>query len=216
MSVSAPTLPRARQKRSRDTLRRILDAFEAALHDHLFDEITVGDLCTRAGCSVGSFYGRVESKDALLEQLRTRIFADAQAALARLCAPEFAASRSLSALVREQARVLVEFHLAHRGAIRALVVQARRTEPFSERARAFNAVVLRRVADSWLVHRDAIRHPDPQRAVEQAALMAAGWLRESIVFRELWPTTVAMNATAWAEELHRFVLSFLLLETPPS
>jgi AcrR family transcriptional regulator len=216
MPAVSPTLPRARQKRSRDTLRRILDAFEAALGEHLFDEITVGDLCTRAGCSVGSFYGRVESKDALLEQLRLRIFADAQSALARLCAPEFAASRSLSTLVTAQVQALVGFHLEHRGAIRALVVQARRAQPFSERAQAFNAVVLRRVADSWLLHRDAIRHPEPELAVEQAALMAAGYLRESILFRELWPTTVALDATAWSEQLHRFVLSFLLMETPPS
>ena len=214
MALASARLPEARQKRSRDTLRRILDAFEAALAERLFDEITVGDLCTRAGCSVGSFYGRVESKEALLEQLRLRIFADAQATLVQLCAPEFAATRTLSQLVREQAQALVAFHLAHRGAIRALVVQARRTAPFSDRARAFNAVVLRRVADSWLVHREAIRHPHPELAVEQAALMVAGFLRESIVFRELWPTTVALDEAAWVDQMHRLVHSFLSVETP--
>ncbi len=214
MTAATALLPKARQKRSRDTLRRILDAFEAALADRLFDEITVGDLCTRAGCSVGSFYGRVESKEALLEQLRLRIFAEAQATLAELCSPQFAGSRTLSQLVREQAQALVAFHLRHRGAIRALVVQARRTAPFSERAKAFNAVVLRRVADSWLVHRDAIRHPHPELAVEQAALMVAGWLRESIVFRELWPTTVPLDEAVWIDHLHRLVHSFLCVETP--
>ena len=214
MTAAAARLPEARQKRSRDTLRRILDAFEAALQERLFDEITVGDLCTRAGCSVGSFYGRVESKEALLEELRLRIFADAGATLAQLSSPEFAASHSLSELVREQARALVAFHHAHRGAIRALVVQARRNIAFSERARVFNAVVLRRVADSWLLHRAAIRHPHPELAVEQAVLMLAGWLRESIVFRELWPTSLALEQAAYTDEMHRLVISYLCVETP--
>ena len=184
--------------------------------DRLFDEVTVGQLCKGAACSVGSFYGRVESKDALLEHLRTRIYTEAAQSLEALADPAFASSRTLSELVREQARALVRFHITRRGAIKALVVQARRDHGFGEHTRAFNGEVLRRVSGSWLAHRDAIHHPNPELAVEQAALMVAGYLRESIVFGDLWPTEIELDEDAWVEQLHRLVLAVLCTPEYPS
>lgn len=184
----APKLRIPRQARSRETLRRILDAFEEALRDKTFEEVTVGELCERAECSVGTFYGRVESKDALLEHLRRRVYGEVEERLRELFDPERGASADLEAVVREQLGVLLEFHMQRRGVIRAVIVQARRHPAFAEQTQAFNAAVLRLVRESWLQHREEIKAPDPVLAAEQAALMVAGYFREAIVFRELWPT----------------------------
>jgi len=184
----APKLRIPRQARSKETLRRILDAFEASLGDKTFEEVTVGELCERAGCSVGTFYGRVESKDALLEHLRRRVYGEVEVRLTELFDPKRAATADLDDVITEQLSVLIDFHVQRRGVVRAVIVQARRHPAFAEQTQAFNAAVLRLVRESWLQHRDAFIAPDPVFAAEQATLMLAGHLREAVVFRELWPT----------------------------
>ncbi|MCR9160641.1 MAG: TetR/AcrR family transcriptional regulator [Nannocystaceae bacterium] len=189
----APKLRIPRQARSRETLRRILDAFEGALQDKTFEEVTVGELCERAECSVGTFYGRVESKDALLEHLRRRVYGEMQERLAELFDPQRGAAADLDDVVTEQLGVLLDFHIQRRGVIRAVIIQARRHPAFAEQTQLFNGAVLRLVKDSWMQHRDEITAEDPVLAAEQAALMLAGFFREAIVFRELWPTERAFD-----------------------
>ncbi|MBV1858870.1 MAG: TetR/AcrR family transcriptional regulator [Nannocystaceae bacterium] len=184
----APKLRIPRQARSRETLRRILDAFEEALRDKTFEEVTVGELCERADCSVGTFYGRVESKDALLEHLRRRVYGEVETRLGELFDPQRGAKTDLESVISEQLEVLLDFHLLRRGVIRAVVIQARRHPAFAEQTQLFNGTVLRLVRESWLSHRGEITAPDPVFAAEQASIMIAGYFREAIVFRELWPT----------------------------
>ncbi len=192
----APKLRIPRQARSRETLRRILDAFEEALKDKTFEEVTVGELCERAECSVGTFYGRVESKDALLEHLRRRVYGEVEERLGELFDPQRGAATDLESVISEQLEVLLDFHLLRRGVIRAVVIQARRHPAFAEQTQLFNATVLRLVRESWLQHREEITAPDPVFAAEQASIMIAGYLREAIVFRELWPTERAFDRDA--------------------
>lgn len=212
---SSSAIAEPRQERSRRTLQRILDAFEQSLDTQTFEEVTVGALCERAGCSVGTFYGRVESKDVLLDHLRQRVFDEMRATLATLFSPEQARQRSLSPLIHEQLQTLFDVHHRRRGVLRAVIVQARRQTAFAGPTREFNASVLRGVAGSWLVHRDVIAHPDPVAAVEQAALMAVGYLRESIVFGELWSTQRALDRDARLHTLHRMLVDFLVGPSTP-
>lgn len=203
-----------RQQRSRRTLRRILDAFEQALHTQTFEEVTVGALCEQAGCSVGTFYGRVESKDVLLEHLRQRVFEEAGHTLGALFSPERARLHPLPELIREQMAALLDFHHDRRGVLRAVIVQARRQTAFAGPTREFNTTLLRQVAQSWLVHRAAITHPDPVAAVEQAALMAAGYLREAVVFRELWPAQRSTTRDDQLRLLHQMLVGVLVGPSP--
>ncbi|MCH9685251.1 MAG: TetR/AcrR family transcriptional regulator [Deltaproteobacteria bacterium] len=212
--TSTPTIAEPRQQRSRRTLQRIIDAFEQALRDQTFEEVTVGALCERAGCSVGTFYGRVESKDVLLEHVRRRVFDEVQATLGAVLDPDHAKARSLSALLREQISVLVDFHTQRRGVLRAVMVQARRQTAFAGPTRDFNTALLHQVTQSWLVHRDAIAHSDPIIAAQQATLMAAGYLRESIVFAELWPPQCALDRNDRINWLHHLVITYLTGSAP--
>lgn len=202
------------QARSRRTLQRILDAFEHSLQTRTFEEVTVGAICERASCSVGTFYGRVESKDVLLEHLRQRIFDEVRSTLAELFSPARAEAMPLPRLIAGQMEVLLDFHLERRGVLRAVIVQARRQTAFAGPTRELNTAILRLVAQSWLVHRDAIAHDDPEAAVEHAVLMAAGYLRESILFSDLWPTRREPSRDERLRQLGRMLLGFLL--TPPS
>lgn len=210
----APKLRIPRQQRSRETLRRILDAFEAALENQTFEEVTVGELCERAGCSVGTFYGRVESKDALLEHLRQRVYSEYEQRLRELFDPQRGAAKDLETVISEQCEVLVDFHLKRRGVIRAVILQARRHPVFAEQTQVFNGSVLTLARQSWLQHRDEFVAEDPVLATEQAALMIAGYFREAIIFRELWPTQRTVDRDGLIHQSQNLLIRSLMGRAP--
>ncbi len=69
------------------------------------------------------------------------------------------------------------------------------------------------VGRSWLAHRNRIAHDNPEHAVRHAALMLAGYLREAVVFADLWPPASSIDPEAITQTLHRMVLGYLT-ETP--
>ncbi len=60
------------QRRSQATLNRLLDAAEALLNERAWEDITVSDIVLEAKSSVGSFYARFPSKEALVVALLDR------------------------------------------------------------------------------------------------------------------------------------------------
>src|SRR5258705_11202891 len=58
-----------KQQRSLQTFDRLLTAAEELMSEKPFDEVSINDICTRAGHSVGAFYRRFESRDGLLHVL---------------------------------------------------------------------------------------------------------------------------------------------------
>ncbi len=73
-----------RQRRSLKTLHKLLDAAEVLLENHRFEEITIADIVAEAGSSVGSFYARFPTKDALLIALLQRYHQQGMAEVAAL------------------------------------------------------------------------------------------------------------------------------------
>ena len=59
-----------RQARARATVERIFEATVRLLADRPFEAISVADIVSEAHTSVGAFYKRFSSKDALLPVLR--------------------------------------------------------------------------------------------------------------------------------------------------
>lgn len=61
-----------RQARSQETLKRILDACDNLLKQKTFEQITMQDIASKAGVSVGNLYNRFEDRGALIEHLLLR------------------------------------------------------------------------------------------------------------------------------------------------
>ena len=62
-----------RQARSQRTFDNLLDAAEDLLNEKSFLELSINEIVSRAGSSVGSFYARFDDKDALLRCLSERL-----------------------------------------------------------------------------------------------------------------------------------------------
>ena len=83
-----------RQKRGRKTYDALIATTFELLEDREFDDISIAELATKAGYSVGAFYARFRSKDELLDAMVARHVEGRQAARDRVFA-----SASADALV---------------------------------------------------------------------------------------------------------------------
>jgi AcrR family transcriptional regulator len=125
------------QDRSRRTLAALVDAAEALLSERAFADISIQDICARAGCTTGSFYGRFRSKEDLLPYLYEKYDA---ALLARIEA-EFLAPDWPDITLREAiTRFIegsVEAYAEHLHLMREIMLFARRSpEAISPEIRA--------------------------------------------------------------------------------
>ncbi len=202
----------ARQKRSQQTWARITQAFEDLLKDHTFEEVTVAQICKEAGCSVGTLYGRVQNKEGLLEYARLQLYQEMEVKMQGLLRPERWADASLQQMLLSQLQLLVEIHQSRRGIIRAVIIQARRTQALAEAAQVFNQELMNSLCHSWLVRQEEIHHPSPERAVRSAFFLILGFLRDRIIFANLWPNYPEDTGEVLVEELNLALNQYLQLK----
>src|SRR5581483_11670 len=99
-----------RQDRSRATLDRLLDAAESLLTEKPFEAATVAEIARRAGASVGAFYGRFASKEALLDCFDERFFERARAGWDQFAASPAWRDASLADSVTALVTLFVQSH----------------------------------------------------------------------------------------------------------
>ncbi|EDM75619.1 regulatory protein, TetR [Plesiocystis pacifica SIR-1] len=212
MSIQPAKLRPARQRRSQRSLERIVEALDALIEEKTFEEITVQEVCTRAGVGIGTFYDRVGKKEDLLEHLRQRFYAGVRSFIDEAFTPERFADHSLEQTLRLNAREMVALHRQRPGAIRATIVEARRRAAFGEHTRRLNAELLERASSVWLSKRDELRPgPPPELLVRQAFLMAAGYLREALIWEDLWPAEPGAPTGEAADVAHAEALATMLI-----
>lgn len=91
------------QARSREALRKLLNAAEEVLAEVGYEECTMAAVAERAGVSVGSIYRRFEGRDQLLAVLKERMTSDLEA---RIVAAVDAAPDNLDDIVHAYVHAL--------------------------------------------------------------------------------------------------------------
>ena len=159
-----------RQARSEETLTRFLEATAELLADRRFDEISVNEICRRAGRTVGSFYARFDDKSSVLrvlvEQVADRVRAEAEA----YWVPENFAGESIEEVIGRTVDAVLGAYREAGAVFNAAAIDAPNDEIFrNARLGVWNAC-----ADGFgevlVDHRDQITHPDPRRGGEFAMM----------------------------------------------
>jgi AcrR family transcriptional regulator len=154
-----------KQERSRASFERAVDAAVALLVERRSDAFTLAEVAERGGVSIGSIYGRVDSKDDLLRAAHAREMARIAAEQHRVFAAPAPVGESLGATVgrvlaataavlRDNASVMAPFMLLSNSD--PVVAELGRLT-HGDLQDAFTAALLER--------REQIPHPDPERAV---------------------------------------------------
>ena len=157
---------RPRQRRSQETVDRILDAAARIFGTEGYQRTTTNHIAAEAEISIGSLYQYFPNKDALLVALADRHLDEASTALAGIAAGLRATAPSLEEVCRTLVTAAVVLNSP--GSIHHLLWQAPRTEALTQRFAAFEAELAGEVA--W--HLERFGH-DPRRAHRRAEVMVA-------------------------------------------
>ena len=213
--MTAARLIAPMQERSQRSLTRMLDATERLLDQKEFDDISIAEIAEEAQVSVGNFYTRFASKEALLDVLHERYEQERVEFLSRSFAMLDAKSNNLATRVGAATKAIVALFRSRRGVLRSLILRHwRNPVGVSKRTHRRVDAVFAEAHALLLGARDEIRHPNPALAVRigfQAVLAAA---REAIVLRPLsLPGAFVVSDKDLSRELARMLTAYLAVRT---
>jgi AcrR family transcriptional regulator len=204
-----------KQKRSQESLERVLDAATKLLEEKGFDAFTIQDVSQRADVSVGAIYARFGNKETLLRAVHKHAMdsigrehesvAAADKGAADVRDAIVVAVRTVAGIFRGNEKLLRAF--MHLGAVDD-EISRRGSENSTDLARQFEATVL--------AHRDEITHPDPETAVDVAFRMAYCTFARQVMYG---PTFESDRPIAWDElvyEVGTACAAYLLDDRPPA
>jgi AcrR family transcriptional regulator len=155
----------ARQPRSRRTLGLLLDAAEALISEKGIDDMAVGDVATRAGCSVGAFYHHFRDKAALIQALLARLADEFRQTMDAAVDPERWAGASIAEILEAYLEFSLDVGRERSGLSRAQLVLALRDPAAAAMLLELQQELGQRLADLLRARRDEIGHPDPECAI---------------------------------------------------
>jgi AcrR family transcriptional regulator len=170
-SESSPVRPPV-QARSRRTLARILDASLTLLDERGWDGVTVQDVVSRAGTSVGSFYARFSGKEDLLAYVEETAWTRAR----ELWDKQISVRIGKDDLLGDRVRVVVDLLLEVPGSESVKRLSAAGGD--AGRARTFDRHLRDTIAGVLLERRGEISHRDPLAAIWLGHAAVTGAVRE--------------------------------------
>ena len=202
------------QSRSRETLRRLLQAAAAVLEEKGVEGATIPAIAARAGVSPGAVYRRFRDKDALLRTLLVNSLSKSDQRTAELLTPQFAEQHSFAELTEKVITTTLAGYRNHARLLRAFT-QFARSHPSASFRRQVDEIEIRnvrRIAEFLLLKREEIGHPDPELAVPFALIQLGVTLREMVlldVLSESWSPLLPKDDDQLGEELTRTFLNYL-------
>ncbi|MDQ1206292.1 TetR/AcrR family transcriptional regulator [Microbacterium sp. SORGH_AS_0862] len=169
MQTGAEAHPGPQQARSRQTHRRILSAALRVLGEAGAEGLTTNRVSEAAGVSVGSIYRRFGDKQRLLLATQSELLRSVEGRLldsVMAMTPDVA--ESPRATIIYMTRAMGEGFRLDPEALRAIMLVGLNDPTVFEAGRHISLRAGRLFAASVLRHRDAIRQPDPDAAVDFA------------------------------------------------
>ena len=209
MEETGATYRVPRQKRSRESLERLLDAAEEQIREGGIDSLTIANVLSRAGLSVGAFYTRFPDKTALLHVLQDRFHNRLEPLIHAELLEESEPPETLAEAVERTIGVLMRRVTGELELSRAFMMNSVFDPVLRERGELVNRERREVLIRVLLGHRDEIGHPDPVLAISMAYGMYAAVLRGRIVFGQEHELYYGIDSTTIFTELQRALYLYL-------
>ncbi len=204
-----PLIRPPQQRRSQESLERVLQAGFELLQERGFEGFTLQEVSARANVSIGSIYARVPSREALIKAVYERAmeWTEEQAEPLEQAAHRPGTAREqIEATVAEMARQT----LAHGDVLRVFMRQAPLEPWIMERAAVKSQATCAVFTHAILAHRDQIRHEDPELAVDVAWRMVYNTTARRITHGPSFESRRSLSEEQLVQELARVVADYLL------
>ncbi|MGZ4315849.1 MAG: TetR/AcrR family transcriptional regulator [Gaiellaceae bacterium] len=161
-----------KQKRSQQSLERVLDASLQLLEENGFEAFTIQDVSKRARVSVGAIYARFGNKESLLRVVHRQAMDSIRPEHGGVAAADGQPAAQARDVVLEAVRAVAGIFRGHEGLLRAFMHLGAVDEEIARRGSENSVDLARQFAVTVLQHRDELTHPDPETAVDVAYRMA--------------------------------------------
>jgi len=206
MPASDPGVRPPQQRRSRESLERVLTAGERVLADNGYEGFTIGEVSRRAKVSVGSVYGRFDNKEALIHAIHARMMERLTPPQDDAAATTGDAGEDLATVVARGVHALARRMGSERKLLRAFMVRGAVdptiAAPGSESSRATARAFKRAV----LAHEAEIGHADPELAADIAFRMVYDVLARQVMHG---PTFESERMVAWDDLVDELIAALL-------
>jgi len=200
-----------KQGRSQRTLDRILTATRELLFEKEFSEISVAEIVRRSESSLGAFYARFASKEALLPALYEAYSKGLENEETVWSDPATWGEPDLTRRIEKFVRFVIRDYRATRPFMRPLALYARQhPNDISAESRRLSAEKHRASCAFLLDCRAQIGHPDPATATEFIAYIVPAVGRDRVLFGDApHSSSVQIEDEHLAEELIRMSIAYL-------
>jgi AcrR family transcriptional regulator len=205
--VSAVRPPK--QRRSRESYERVLDAAYRLLEENGFEGATVQEVATRSGVSVGAIYERFGNKETLLRAVHARLMDEMTPSLEGLeeAGLEFEdAHEAIGAAVAAVARSMS----GHRKALRAFMHLGAVDEVISARGSEASIALSQVFKRTVVPFRDEIAHPRPEIALDVAYRMTYSTLARQVMYGPVFESDRRLGWRRLIDELTNACVAYLL------
>lgn len=172
------------QDRSQRTLLRLLEASAELLEERSFEAIGVTDIVKRAQSSVGAFYARFQSKDAVLHSLHERYAEESRATAERALDPETWDGVPLAEVVERFCDFVVGAHEQKAGLRRALLIASAHDDLHRARSVDVSTFVTGCIRRLFEQRKAELGHPDVAVAADFVHRVVFSVLDQELVFGE--------------------------------
>ena len=210
MSAREPLIRPPLQRRSQESLERVLQAGFELLKEQGFEGFTLQEVSRRAGVSIGSIYARVPSREALIIAIYERAMSWTDASDEELFRDahrdDLGPRERLETIIVDAGTTMI----AQSDTLRVFMRQAPLNPDIWERGAEKSQRSARNFARAVLEHREDISHPDPELAVDVAWRMLYCTIARRITHGPKFESSRAISDKRLVREMARAIADYLL------
>jgi len=189
-----------KQRRSRESYERVLDAARTLLEENGFEGLTVQEIAARAGVSIGAIYERFGNKESLLRAVHARLMesmSDANEATEATVMSVEGAAAAIADAVSGIARLMHE----NRKALRAFMHLGAVDEVISARGSEASIALSKEFKRSLRPYAAEFRHPRPAIALDVAFRIAYSTLARQVMYGPVFESDQRLSWRRLVDEL---------------
>lgn len=199
-----------KQKRSQETLDRLLDAIERIFAEGGgLEDVSIAEIARRAEVSVGAFYARFKHREAALYALHERFAVEAKRTADDALVPARWQGVPMGEIARAVATFLVDEYAARPGLRRAVLLLNASDERARARSKEVSGYVAARIHGLLAARSDEITHPDLMLAADVIHRMLFAMNDQWVVFLDGASTGRPLEREVWVCELTRMICAYL-------
>jgi AcrR family transcriptional regulator len=198
-----------KQRRSRESYERVLDAAHTLLEENGFEGLTVQEVAVRSGVSIGAIYERFGNKESLLRAVHARLMesmsAANEAAEASAASVDGAAA-AIAASIAGMARVMND----NRKALRAFMHLGAVDEVISARGSEASIALSKEFKRTLMPYAGEFRHPRRAIALDVAFRIAYSTLARQVMYGPVFESDQRLGWKRLVDELSDACAAYLL------